>query len=67
MSASAGESDNIREKAKSIKGVKEALVVTGRADVAVFVEGSLEEIKRAVASVFTVDGVVATESLLEMA
>jgi DNA-binding Lrp family transcriptional regulator len=67
VSNSAGKSDGVREKIKSINGVKEALVVTGRADVAVLVEGSLKEINRAMTSIFRVKGVVATESLLEVA
>lgn len=67
ISNSAGKSDGIRDKIKAIKGVKEVLVVTGRADVAVFVEGSLREISRAVTSIYRIKGVVATESLLEVA
>lgn len=35
----------------------------GRADVAVFAEGSLKEISRAVTSIFGIKGVVATESV----
>jgi DNA-binding Lrp family transcriptional regulator len=66
VSGSAGKFDKIRGEIKAIKGVKEAFVVTGRADVAVFVDGSLKEINRAVTSIFRIKGVVATESLLEV-
>lgn len=66
VSCSTGKSDKIRGEIMAIKGVKEAIVVTGRTDVAVLVGGSLKEINRAVKSIFRVKGVVATESLLEV-
>lgn len=64
--SSPGRADEVQSKIKAVKGVNEALVVTGRADVAVFVEGSLDEINRSVKSIWGVDGVTTTETLLEV-
>jgi len=65
VGASPGASDNVSRKVSAIKGVTTALVVTGRADVAVFLEGTLGELRDAMKAVLKTPGVSTTETLLE--
>ncbi len=65
VGASPGSSDEVRRKVSTIKGVTTALVVTGRADVAVFLEGTLAELRDTMKAVLKSPGVSTTETLLE--
>ncbi len=67
VATSPGASDEVRRKTSTIKGVTRALVVTGRADVAVFAEGTLSELRSAMKAIMETAGVSATETLLEAA
>ncbi len=66
VSNSAGKSFKVQKRVKGIKGVERALVVAGRADVAVFARGSLKEIGEVVKSIWSVSGITTTETLLEV-
>ncbi len=66
VSNSPGKSFEVQKRVKGIKGVDRALVVAGRADVAVFAKGSLKEIGAVVKSIWSVRGVTSTETLMEV-
>ena len=51
---------------KKRKIVKKIMIVTGRADVCVLLEGSIDEINRMVIDFKKIDNIVATETLNEV-
>jgi len=65
VATSPGASDEVQRRISAIEGVTRALVVTGRADVAVFAEGTLGELRSAMKAVLKTPGVSTTETLLE--
>ncbi len=67
ITASAGEVDSVARKLRSIKnGVKEVLVVTGRADIAVFSEGSINDINNIILKIGKIKDVLTTETMFEV-
>lgn len=61
-----GKVDDVATGARAVEGVGDVLTVAGRADVAVFFEGSLEEIPKILGGIQKVDGVQTTETLVEL-
>ena len=62
-----GTIDNVTELLlKKRKIAKEALPVTGRADVCVLMHGSIDDINTTVMDFKKIDDIVATETLMEM-
>ena len=51
---------------KKRKGTKEVLPVTGRADICVLINGSINDINTAVMDFKKISDIVATETLMEM-
>ena len=51
---------------KKRKILKEVLVVTGRADISVLLNGSIDEINNAVIDLKKIKGIVSTETLIEV-
>lgn len=67
ITASAGEVDSVARKLRSIKnGIKEVLVVTGRADIAVFSEGSINDINNIILKIGKIKDVLTTETMFEV-
>lgn len=67
ITASAGEVDSVARKLRSIKnGIKEVLVVTGRADIAVFSEGSINDINNIILKIGKIRDVLTTETMFEV-
>jgi len=67
ITASAGRVDSVARKVRSIKsGVKEVLVVTGRADIAVFSEGSINDINNIILKIGKIKDVLTTETMFEV-
>lgn len=67
ITASAGEVDSVARKLRSIKnGVNEVLVVTGRADIAVFSEGSINDINNIILKIGKIRDVLTTETMFEV-
>lgn len=67
ITASAGEVDSVARKLRSIKnGIKEVLVVTGRADAAVFSEGSINDINNIILKIGKIKDVLTTETMFEV-
>ena len=51
---------------KKRKTLKEVMVVTGRADITVLLNGSIDEINNAVIDLKKINGIVSTETLIEV-
>ena len=67
ITAGAGKVDSVARKVRSIKnGVKEVLVVTGRADIAVFSEGSINDINNIILKIGKIKDVLTTETMFEV-
>ena len=66
VTVSPGKVLDASKEIREVKGVKEVLVVAGRADIIVFFEGSLEEIAKIVSEIGRVESVAATETLVEL-
>jgi len=63
----AGKVDSVARALRSIKtGVNEVLIVTGRADVAVFSEGSIKNINNTIITIGKIRGVLTTETMFEV-
>lgn len=63
----AGAFENVLTHLKKLKGVQEAFAVTGRADVAVIADvGDLNELSKLALSVVGINGVTASETLVEV-
>lgn len=67
ITASAGRVDSVAKAVKRIKsGVKDVLIVTGRADVAVFSEGSIKDINNTIMKIGKIKDVLTTETMFEI-
>ena len=66
LTTSPGKAYDVATKVRAVEGVKDVLTVAGRADVAVLLEGSFEEIPTTLSGIEEVDGVQTTETLLEL-
>jgi len=66
VTTSPGKSFSVQKKVVRVKGVEDALAVTGRADVAVFAKGTPKEISGTVKALWNIRGVVTTETLLQV-
>ena len=63
----AGKVDSVAKALRNIKtGVNEVLIVTGRADVAVFSEGSIKDINNTIIKIGKIKGVLTTETMFEV-
>jgi len=67
ITANAGKVDSVAKAVRGIKsGVKEVLIVTGRADVAVFSEGSIKDINNTIMRIGKIRDVLTTETMFEI-
>jgi DNA-binding Lrp family transcriptional regulator len=66
VTTAAGRVNDAYQKIRGIKGVKDTLTVTGRADIVVLVEGSDKEISAVVNQIWKVKEIETTETLLEV-
>lgn len=63
----AGKVDTVAKALRNIKtGVSDVLIVTGRADVAVFSEGSIKDINNTIIKIGKIKGVLTTETMFEV-
>jgi uncharacterized protein with GYD domain len=65
VTASPGKVDDVARKLGGL-GVKDVLVVAGRVDAVVFLEGSTTEVTGKIKAMFEVEGVETTETLWEV-
>jgi uncharacterized protein with GYD domain len=65
VTASLGKVDEVAKKAGGLR-VKDVLIVAGRVDVVVFLEGSRGDVTNKVRDIFEVEGVETTETLWEV-
>ncbi|MDH5441295.1 MAG: hypothetical protein OEY31_11905 [Candidatus Bathyarchaeota archaeon] len=65
VTASPGKVDDVAEEVGEL-GVKDVLVVAGRVDVVVFLEGPWSEVTSKIKGMFGLDGVETTETLWEV-
>ena len=61
-----GKMDEICSKIREVKGVKDAFVIAGRADIVVYFEGDVEEISKIMREIGRIEGVKTTETLIEV-
>jgi len=61
-----GKMDDVATGVRAVQGVREALTVAGRADIAAIFEGSFEEISKILNGIQKVEGVQTTETLMEL-
>lgn len=62
-----GTLDSVASSIRGIKKcVKEVLIVTGRADIAVFSEGSIKEINDTIMNIAKINDIVTTETMFEV-
>lgn len=67
ITTNAGKVDSVAKAVRSIKsGVKDVLIVTGRADVAVFSEGSIKDINNTIMRIGKIKDVLTTETMFEI-
>jgi recombinational DNA repair protein (RecF pathway) len=67
ITTEAGKLDAIAKAVRNIKnGIKEVLIVTGRADIAVFSEGSIKDIRNTIVRIGKIRNVVTTETMVEI-
>jgi len=67
ITTNAGKVDSVAKAIKSIKkSVKDVLIVTGRADVAVFSQGSLKDINNTIMKIGKIRDVLTTETMFEL-
>ncbi len=67
ITTNAGKVDNVARAVRSIKsGVRDVLIITGRADVAVFSEGSIKDINNTIMKIGKIKGVLTTETMFEI-
>jgi recombinational DNA repair protein (RecF pathway) len=67
ITTEAGKLDAIAKAVRNIKnGIKEVLIVTGRADIAVFSEGSIKDIRNTIVKIGKIRNVVTTETMVEI-
>lgn len=67
ITVKAGKVDNVVKTLQKIrKTVKEVMVVTGRADIAVVLQGTMDEINNMVIDFKKIKEIVSTETLIEV-
>jgi len=67
ITTNAGKVDSVAKAVRGIKrGVKDVLIVTGRADVAVFSEGSIKDINNTIMKIGKIRDVLTTETMFEI-
>jgi len=67
ITTDAGKVDSVAKAVRRIQsGVKDVLIVTGRADVAVFSEGSIKDINDTIMRIGKVRDVLTTETTFEI-
>ena len=67
ITTDAGRVDSVAKAVRRIKsGVKDVLIVTGRADVAVFSEGSIKDINNTIMGIGKIRDVLTTETMFEI-
>jgi len=67
ITTNAGKVDNVARAVRNIKsGVRDVLIVTGRADVAVFSEGSIKDINSTIMKIGKIKDVLTTETMFEI-
>ena len=66
ITTSPGKMDGVAAGVRAVKGVRDVLTVAGRADVAVLFEGSFEDIPKILSRIQKVEGVLTTETLVEL-
>jgi hypothetical protein len=67
VTTKAGKLDGVVRAVRGIKkGVKEVILVTGRADIAVFSEGSIKDIENTIMKIGKIRDVVTTETMFEV-
>ena len=67
ITTNAGKVDSVAKTVRGIKsGVKDVLIVTGRADVAVFSEGSIKDINNTIMRIGKIKDVLTTETMFEI-
>ena len=67
ITSNAGKVDSVAKAVKAIKnGVKDVLIVTGRADVAVFSEGSIKDINNTIMRIGKIRDILTTETMFEI-
>ncbi len=67
ITTDAGKVDAVAKAVRGIKnGVMDVLIVTGRADVAVFYEGSIKDINNTIMRIGKIRDVLTTETMFEI-
>jgi hypothetical protein len=67
VTTKAGKLDGVVRAVRGIKkGVREVILVTGRADIAVFSEGSIKDIENTIMKIGKIRDVVTTETMFEV-
>lgn len=67
ITTNAGKVDSVAKAVRGMKkGVKDVLIVTGRADVAVFSEGSIKDINNTIMKIGKIRDVLTTETMFEI-
>tara|TARA_B100001750_G_scaffold4287_1_gene3394 strand:- start:140 stop:364 length:225 start_codon:yes stop_codon:yes gene_type:complete len=67
INVKAGTVDKVLQVLKKKRGVsKDVMIVTGRADICVILDGKINEINKVVTDLRRVDEIVSTETLIEV-
>lgn len=67
VTTEAGKLDSVANAIRRIKGaIKEVLIVTGRADIAVFSEGSMNNLNKTIIIIGKIRGMETTETMFEI-
>ena len=67
INVKAGTVDKVLQVLKKKRGVsKDVMIVTGRADICVILDGKINEINKVVTDLRRVDDIVSTETLIEV-
>ena len=61
-----GRVDDVADVMRNKKHTKNVMIVAGRADICVLLQGSINEINRALVSIGNIDNIASTETLIEM-
>ncbi len=67
ITTNAGKVDNVAAAVRRMKGgITDVLIVTGRADVAVFYEGSVKDINGTIMKIGKIKDILTTETMFEI-
>lgn len=67
ITTEAGKLDTVAKAIRGIKsGITDVLIVTGRADIAVFSEGSIKDVNNTIMRIGKINDVVTTETMFEI-